>query len=1380
MKTLLSLALVVAWMLAAFGSRAAQTNCIVSLRALDTGYYDRYGERDPRIKAGLTGFSAQAHARGPAHSFFAFEIPNLPGPIINANLLAQIYAISPNGPETLQLRAVTSPVRSVRDGGIGLTGIYADLGDGTLYGSAPFSSGYHYDELISLNSNAVTALNGARGQEFAMGGSLADANSEPIYNEYITFPDYSPEQVQLRLEASVPVEPIIFAQPPGRSPAIYSNAAFFTVGACGAPPLNYYWFVDGVSHGASSYPDFYIQWLTATQQSVFVVVSNAFGTVTSAVTHVRAKPAHFNPYFTNLTVRLGERLFINVGLAPFAYPSAIEWRKNGVPFTNPSPYLSQYEVDSAQLSDTGDYTVVVSNSFGVATSTVMRLQVVQTAPVFWNEPMDMHEPLGTSFYISAEARGGPPPVLRWYREGVTAPVAQGDDYIYFPTISNTETGRYYVVASNALGAVTSRVASITAFSAPPVFNVQPESRVAYPGESFTFIARADSNPYPDFQWYFNGAPLPGAMSPILALSNVSSNNAGQYFCVASNASGASTSWVATLTVPYVRPVLSGPSDWTVGEGSSVTLVLVVSNAPAHVRWQHNGTPIPGSESVTVYPASPSFVSFVVNASDTNKAGFYSAIASNAHGFSTSRLARLTITSSPPTAVISPLVRTVLEGTTVEFNVFVGGAPSPQVALYRAGTNVGALFVNQKFILPAVTLADSGDYVAVASNRVGLTTSAVARLNVQRAGPLDRWNARSPLPQGNDLFAVAYGGGKFVAVGRNGAIISSPDGTNWNTHSVRTTSEINDVTYGNGRFVVVGEASLLLTSTNGENWNAIQMDLGIEFSAATYGNGRFVVVGRPNFVASPKVFISTNGLDWIDASFLTPSANWLRAVAYGANALVATDLGGQALRSTDFANWTVTANNLYNVEALKFLPGGFFSVGNNGFLAKSPNGISWTTNYLSAPRLYDIAHGQSQYVTVGARGFVSRSADGNTWSDLAPPTLNRLEGIIYGNDLFVAVGERGTILTSNDGQAWANQIRVTGEDLDGMTVGGGLAVAVGKNDIILTSPNGRDWVRAVVPPATNGLLRDWHGVGYGDGKYVVVGQTKDILVSTNGVDWELRGYETPVFNPYLKSVTYAAGVWVAVGEQGELISSPDATAWLPFDSTITHDLNEVTYGNGTFVVVGDRYPNPDATILTSSDGITWNNRSITTGKNTRGIAFANGLFVVTLNDGRILYGTNANTYNWTSAFTPVMSEGNNLRGVTWNNGLWVAVGNRGLLLTSTNAADWKKRVTPTEENLHAVRYINGTFVAVGNTGTILQSDPLVSQLAAERAGANLRLTLSSPHEGILRLQYANEFMLFPPADPWQDLAFITNVVGTVDFIVPLPAGGGHKFYRVIAP
>jgi hypothetical protein len=59
------------------------------------------------------------------------------------------------------------------------------------------------------------------------------------------------------------------------------------------------------------------------------------------------------------------------------------------------------------------------------------------------------------------------------------------------------------------------------------------------------------------------------------------------------------------------------------------------------------------------------------------------------------------------------------------------------------------------------------------------------------------------------------------------------------------------------------------------------------------------------------------------------------------------------------------------------------------------------------------------------------------------------------------------------------------------------------------------------------------------------------------------------------VTYGNGTFVAVGEGGTILTSPDGVSWTARTSGTSNWLDGVAYGNGLFVAVGDR-----GTILTS--------------------------------------------------------------------------------------------------------------------------------------------------------------------------------------------------------
>jgi hypothetical protein len=68
----------------------------------------------------------------------------------------------------------------------------------------------------------------------------------------------------------------------------------------------------------------------------------------------------------------------------------------------------------------------------------------------------------------------------------------------------------------------------------------------------------------------------------------------------------------------------------------------------------------------------------------------------------------------------------------------------------------------------------------------------------------------------------------------------------------------------------------------------------------------------------------------------------------------------------------------------------------------------------------------------------------------------------------------------------------------------------------------------------------------------------------GTTWTLR---IPGFNN-LNGVTCGNGLFVAVGDGGSILTSPDGVNWTEQTSEANNQLNGVAYGNGTFVVVGE--------------------------------------------------------------------------------------------------------------------------------------------------------------------------------------------------------------------
>ena len=75
-----------------------------------------------------------------------------------------------------------------------------------------------------------------------------------------------------------------------------------------------------------------------------------------------------------------------------------------------------------------------------------------------------------------------------------------------------------------------------------------------------------------------------------------------------------------------------------------------------------------------------------------------------------------------------------------------------------------------------------------------------------------------------------------------------------------------------------------------------------------------------------------------------------------------------------------------------------------------------------------------FVTVGDNGIILTSSDGISWTKRTSGTTKNLYGVTYGNSTFVTVGDNGTILTSSDGTTWTSRTSNTSKDLYGVTYG----------------------------------------------------------------------------------------------------------------------------------------------------------------------------------------------------------------------------------------------------------------------------------------------------------------------------------------------------------
>lgn len=165
------------------------------------------------------------------------------------------------------------------------------------------------------------------------------------------------------------------------------------------------------------------------------------------------------------------------------------------------------------------------------------------------QPANIGTNQGAPVSFTVTAKGSPPLSYQWLFDGGAIPNATNAT-LSLPNVNTNESGSYAVVVTNQFGATASSNALLMV-NIPPSLIQQPLSAITSAGAGVTFSAGATGLPAVNYQWLFNGTPIPGATRQSLTLPP-GATNAGYYSVVASNIAGTVTSSIAALTLFDVK------------------------------------------------------------------------------------------------------------------------------------------------------------------------------------------------------------------------------------------------------------------------------------------------------------------------------------------------------------------------------------------------------------------------------------------------------------------------------------------------------------------------------------------------------------------------------------------------------------------------------------------------------------------------------------------------------------------------------------------------------------------------------------------------------------------------------------------------------------
>ena len=250
---------------------------------------------------------------------------------------------------------------------------------------------------------------------------------------------------------------------------------------------------------------------------------------------------------------------------------------------------------------------------------------------------------------------------------------------------------------------------------------------------------------------------------------------------------------------------------------------------------------------------------------------------------------------------------------------------------------------------------------------------------------------------------------------------------------------SSVAYGNGKFIAVGATTTtgaVSVSSDGQSWTTTATSVGDYWSEVVYGNSEFVAIGTNN--SNSFAMTSTDGgTSWSVHPLANLLTYWTSCIWTGTE-FIAADYQGNVATSTDGSTWTLqTPIAGANIGALVSQGSTIYAYGSFGgnptTWTSTDGGSSWTSQ--AAPFSgYGAAVGAGTFVLVRnppsgtdtTSPVVATSTDGTTFTTATGGEGIDWNQVSYGEGLFVAEADpygavaQPVVMVSADGTNWVLQ------------------------------------------------------------------------------------------------------------------------------------------------------------------------------------------------------------------------------------------------------------------------------------------------------------------------------------------------------------------------
>ncbi|KAG8178103.1 hypothetical protein JTE90_017451 [Oedothorax gibbosus] len=306
------------------------------------------------------------------------------------------------------------------------------------------------------------------------------------------------------------------------------------------------------------------------------------------------------PFQVSTKLKIGDTANLFCSVIRGQVPLTFKWYKNGISFSDKSREITSNEkfsnlvIDPVTASSGGNYTCVVSNSFGESSYSAVLLV---RAPPFWiTEPVDVESVEGRNVNLICKAGGTPQPKIHWKKLNSHNEEPTVDEFrISNGTLSLTPVlkyneGVYICQVNNEVGEVLEKKANVVVHDTPKVFPfIFPQTVQVQEKVSVACMVKQGSPPL-RFSWLKNRNELTDTNRIkiktsedmcVLTIEPVMSTDSGNYTCSVSNKLGRDT-FSAKLIVNAPPRWLVEPFDIEVLEGNSASLLCQIESLPPPV------------------------------------------------------------------------------------------------------------------------------------------------------------------------------------------------------------------------------------------------------------------------------------------------------------------------------------------------------------------------------------------------------------------------------------------------------------------------------------------------------------------------------------------------------------------------------------------------------------------------------------------------------------------------------------------------------------------------------------------------------------------------------------------------------------------------------